>query len=101
MVFDFQIQFVKVLPALQILCAVDCTRNERLPCPELCPSDYYKLMHQCWAYKPEDRPTFSEILEQLNDISPQSVLTVAVCDDGVIDHLQYATKEVIVVLDKQ
>lgn len=89
------------LTGTEILSAVDYPRNERLSSPQLCPADYYRLMHQCWAYKPEERPTFSDILKQLNDISPQSLITVAVCNDGVVDHLQYIKNEVIVVLDKQ
>ena len=26
--------------------------------PESCPDHIYELMHRCWEYKPEDRPTF-------------------------------------------
>jgi len=33
----------------------------RLPRPERCPDDIYKLMRKCWEKREEDRPTFSEI----------------------------------------
>ncbi|PAA89541.1 hypothetical protein BOX15_Mlig008106g2 [Macrostomum lignano] len=33
----------------------------RLPQPQLAASDLYNLMQQCWAYKPEDRPSFDRL----------------------------------------
>ncbi|XP_010220674.1 PREDICTED: LOW QUALITY PROTEIN: activated CDC42 kinase 1-like [Tinamus guttatus] len=41
----------------QILHKID-KEGERLPRPEDCPQDVYNVMLQCWAHKPEDRPTF-------------------------------------------
>lgn len=37
----------------------------RPPIPEFTPERYSKLMVQCWADSPDDRPPFSEILERL------------------------------------
>ncbi|KAI8122408.1 Tyrosine-protein kinase shark [Lucilia cuprina] len=32
--------------------------GQRLPQPHLCPDHIYKIMQNCWNYKPKDRPTF-------------------------------------------
>ncbi|KAM7345659.1 SH2 ankyrin repeat kinase [Cochliomyia hominivorax] len=32
--------------------------GRRLPQPQLCPLHIYKIMQNCWNYKPKDRPTF-------------------------------------------
>uniref|UniRef100_A0A915BF35 non-specific protein-tyrosine kinase n=1 Tax=Parascaris univalens TaxID=6257 RepID=A0A915BF35_PARUN len=84
----------------QILSAIDYPRMQRLECPDACPADIYKLMLQCWAHKPEERPSFADIVRQLPDIFPQAVITVCTCQDAVLDHLQFAKNELIVVLDK-
>ncbi|MFH4981544.1 hypothetical protein AB6A40_008253 [Gnathostoma spinigerum] len=84
----------------EILQAVDYPRHQRLECPDACPADIYALMMQCWAHEPEERPTFSDILAVLNDLTPQWLITVSSCHDGVLDHLQYMKKEEIVVLDR-
>jgi hypothetical protein len=36
-------------------------RGDRLKRPTGCPSDVYKVMEQCWAYKPEDRPSVARL----------------------------------------
>ncbi|CAG0920209.1 unnamed protein product [Notodromas monacha] len=36
-------------------------RGDRLEKPARCPSDVYKIMENCWAYRPEDRPTFERL----------------------------------------
>ncbi|XP_048646184.1 tyrosine-protein kinase Fes/Fps isoform X2 [Marmota marmota marmota] len=40
----------------------------RLPCPELCPDAVFRLMEQCWAYEPGQRPSFSIIYQELQSI---------------------------------
>ncbi|KAM5291527.1 tyrosine-protein kinase Fes/Fps [Glossophaga mutica] len=40
----------------------------RLPCPELCPDAVCRLMEQCWAYEPGQRPSFSTICQELQSI---------------------------------
>lgn len=40
----------------------------RLPQPADCPSELYKLLKQCWQLKPQNRPSFQEILKQLEKI---------------------------------
>lgn len=46
----------------QILHKID-KEGERLPKPEDCPQDIYNVMLQCWAQKPDDRPTFVALRE--------------------------------------
>ncbi|KAL4233201.1 hypothetical protein ACF0H5_007885 [Mactra antiquata] len=37
----------------------------RLDKHECCPDDFYHLMCKCWSFEPEDRPSFSFLLQQL------------------------------------
>lgn len=56
----------------QILHKID-VEGERLPKPDLCPSEIFQLMSQCWAHKPADRPSFSVLKEFLCEVRPMSV----------------------------
>ncbi|KAG7215725.1 hypothetical protein INR49_022082 [Caranx melampygus] len=40
----------------------------RLPKPQLCPPTIYTLLTRCWEYKPQDRPSFSQLVCSLSDI---------------------------------
>ncbi|XP_065184091.1 focal adhesion kinase 1-like isoform X1 [Sycon ciliatum] len=42
--------------------------GERLPLPNGCPPMLYKLMTECWAYEPNERPTFQELRTRMNDL---------------------------------
>lgn len=53
--------------APQILHKID-KEGERLPRPEDCPQDVYNVMLQCWAHKPEDRPTFVALRDFLVEV---------------------------------
>jgi hypothetical protein len=33
--------------------------------PAYCPPEYAELMQECWAARPDDRPSFEEILKRL------------------------------------
>uniref|UniRef100_A0A1I7VZ39 non-specific protein-tyrosine kinase n=1 Tax=Loa loa TaxID=7209 RepID=A0A1I7VZ39_LOALO len=88
------------LTGAQILAAIDYPNLQRLECPDACPIEFYNLMMQCWAHKPEERPSFADIVRQLPEIMPQCLVTVTSCCDGIIDHLQYSKNETIVVLDR-
>ena len=48
------------------------TRN-RMSRPENCPERLYELMFRCWEYRPDDRPTFIALVEELlrYDIGPE------------------------------
>jgi hypothetical protein len=46
-----------------------CVKGHRPPIPEDCPETLRVLITQCWAPKPEDRPTFSQVLPQFDKIS--------------------------------
>uniref|UniRef100_A0A7N4V4I5 Tyrosine-protein kinase n=1 Tax=Sarcophilus harrisii TaxID=9305 RepID=A0A7N4V4I5_SARHA len=43
-------------------------KGGRLPCPDLCPDAVFRLMEQCWAYDPGQRPNFSAIHQELQAI---------------------------------
>lgn len=38
-------------------------KGERLQKPEKCPDYVYLVIKSCWAYEPENRPTFSELID--------------------------------------
>lgn len=38
----------------------------RLPKPDDCPEEIYKLMLRCWMLNPKDRPNFSDIYQELS-----------------------------------
>ncbi|KAG8143009.1 hypothetical protein E2320_000290, partial [Naja naja] len=42
-------------------------RGYRMPQPDNCPEELYKLMLQCWKDKPEQRPTFEFLKGVLED----------------------------------
>ncbi|XP_069822619.1 macrophage-stimulating protein receptor [Dendropsophus ebraccatus] len=44
-------------------------RGRRLPQPEYCPDPLYTLMLQCWSPHPEERPTFSQLVSEMEVIS--------------------------------
>ncbi|CAF4578989.1 unnamed protein product [Rotaria sp. Silwood2] len=44
------------------------TNRYSLPIPSTCPEEFSQLMKDCWQLAPQDRPTFSELCEQINKI---------------------------------
>ncbi|XP_077133277.1 macrophage-stimulating protein receptor isoform X1 [Ranitomeya variabilis] len=44
-------------------------RGRRLPQPEYCPDPLYSLMLQCWSPHPEERPTFSQLVSEMEVVS--------------------------------
>ncbi|XP_056404325.1 tyrosine-protein kinase Srms-like [Hyla sarda] len=44
------------------------TQGYRLPQPQGCPNEMYKLMLLCWMDKPQDRPSFQELVEKFTNI---------------------------------
>ncbi|CAL8393463.1 unnamed protein product [Boreogadus saida] len=49
--------------------------NWRLPAPAHCPARVYALIGQCWAYSPEDRPSFSSLSDQIHSIAQEETLS--------------------------
>ncbi|XP_070268523.1 tyrosine-protein kinase Fer isoform X1 [Myotis yumanensis] len=43
-------------------------RGYRMSAPQYCPDEIFKIMMRCWDYKPENRPTFSELQKELGVI---------------------------------
>ena len=50
-------------------------KGNRMDCPQNCPPEVYEIMKTCWYERPEDRPTFKELLEQLKALPPSAVQT--------------------------
>ncbi|KAM3923619.1 tyrosine-protein kinase Srms [Leptodactylus fuscus] len=44
------------------------SQGYRLPQPQICPMEMYNLMLLCWMDKPQDRPSFQELVEKLTII---------------------------------
>ncbi|XP_051552057.1 tyrosine-protein kinase Fer-like isoform X1 [Myxocyprinus asiaticus] len=40
-------------------------KGYRMSCPQKCPDEVYRIMQQCWEYKPENRPKFADIQKEL------------------------------------
>ena len=47
------------MTADQLMRAVE--QGHRLAKPAGCPDDLYALMHQCWKYEKESRPSFTMV----------------------------------------
>ncbi|KAK6177398.1 hypothetical protein SNE40_015507 [Patella caerulea] len=56
----------------QILQKIDVD-GDRLPEPNYAPSAIYQLMTQCWAAKPQDRPSFILMKDYLCEVQPPEV----------------------------
>ncbi|XP_069830537.1 activated CDC42 kinase 1 isoform X2 [Dendropsophus ebraccatus] len=80
----------------QILHKID-KEGERLPRPEDSPQDIYNVMLQCWAHKPEDRPTFVALRDFLIEAQPTDMR--ALQDFQEPDKLQIQMDDVITVIE--
>ncbi|XP_042284878.1 tyrosine kinase, non-receptor, 2b isoform X4 [Thunnus maccoyii] len=80
----------------QILHKID-KEGERLPKPEDCPQDIYNVMLQCWAQKPDDRPTFVALREFLLETMPTDMCALQDFDEP--DKLQIQVNDVITIIE--
>ncbi|XP_047445588.1 tyrosine kinase, non-receptor, 2b isoform X2 [Mugil cephalus] len=80
----------------QILHKID-KEGERLPKPEDCPQDIYNVMLQCWAQKPDDRPTFVALREFLLETMPTDMC--ALQDFEEQDKLLIQINDVITIIE--
>uniref|UniRef100_A0A8B9BUD5 Activated CDC42 kinase 1 n=2 Tax=Anser brachyrhynchus TaxID=132585 RepID=A0A8B9BUD5_9AVES len=80
----------------QILHKID-KEGERLPRPEDCPQDVYNVMLQCWAHKPEDRPTFVALRDFLMEAQPTDMR--ALQDFEEPDKLHIQMNDIITVIE--
>ncbi|KAL2097919.1 hypothetical protein ACEWY4_007126 [Coilia grayii] len=80
----------------QILHKID-KESERLPKPEDCPQDIYNVMLQCWAQKPDDRPTFVALREFLVETMPTDMRALQDFDEP--DKLQIQMDDVITIIE--
>ncbi|XP_054452357.1 tyrosine kinase, non-receptor, 2b isoform X2 [Anoplopoma fimbria] len=80
----------------QILHKID-KEGERLPKPEDCPQDIYHVVLQCWAQKPDDRPTFVALREFLLETMPTDMCALQDFDEP--DKLQIQVNDVITIIE--
>ncbi|XP_056148644.1 tyrosine kinase, non-receptor, 2b isoform X2 [Lampris incognitus] len=80
----------------QILHKID-KEGERLPKPEDCPQDIFNVMLQCWAQKPDDRPTFVALREFLLETMPTDMCALQDFDEP--DKLQIQVNDVITIIE--
>ncbi|KAM4042825.1 activated CDC42 kinase 1 isoform 2-T2 [Anomaloglossus baeobatrachus] len=80
----------------QILHKID-KEGERLARPEDSPQDIYNVMLQCWAHKPEDRPTFVALRDFLIEAQPTDMR--ALQDFQEPDKLNIQMNDVITVIE--
>uniref|UniRef100_A0A3B4DWY1 Activated CDC42 kinase 1 n=1 Tax=Pygocentrus nattereri TaxID=42514 RepID=A0A3B4DWY1_PYGNA len=80
----------------QILHKID-KEGERLPKPEDCPQDIYNVMLQCWAQKPDDRPTFMALREFLVETMPTDMRALQDFDEP--DKLHIQMNDVITIIE--
>ncbi|KAM3866060.1 activated CDC42 kinase 1-like [Diretmus argenteus] len=80
----------------QILHKID-KEGERLPKPEDCPQDIYNVMRQCWAQKPDDRPTFVALREFLLETMPTDMCALQDFDEP--DKLLIQVNDVITIIE--
>ncbi|CAG5897066.1 unnamed protein product [Menidia menidia] len=80
----------------QILHKID-KEGERLPKPEDCPQDIYNVMMQCWAQKPDDRPTFVALREFLLETLPTDMCALQDFDE--LDKLHIQVNDVITIIE--
>lgn len=80
----------------QILHKID-KEGERLPKPEDCPQDIYNVMLQCWAQKPDDRPTFVALREFLLETMPTDMCALQDFDEA--DKLHIQVNDVITIIE--
>ncbi|XP_075954473.1 activated CDC42 kinase 1-like isoform X3 [Anarhichas minor] len=85
----------------QILQKID-KEGERLPKPEDCPQDIYHVVLQCWAQKPDDRPTFVALREFLLEVGVFQTMPTdmsALQDFDEPDKLQIQINDVITIIE--
>ena len=54
-------------------------RGERLARPDRCPLDMYEVMLDCWEPTPQDRPTFSVLVQRVETVSACINVHVVTC----------------------
>jgi tyrosine-protein kinase Fer len=43
-------------------------KGYRLPAPDNCPEDIYKMMVSCWQKEPSDRPSFKQLYTSISGL---------------------------------
>lgn len=53
----------------------EVTQGVRLYKPHKAPTNIYKIMYKCWHERPQGRPSFSNLLQSIKDISEETQTT--------------------------
>ena len=72
--------------------------GQRLEQPVHCPRDHYNIMQSTWRHKPDDRPTFAQLVGMLEDARPEQVQVIV--PGGGSGLLLYNVGDVLTVIDK-
>ena len=67
------VPWAHLLSPVQVIYAI-AVRHERLPIPEHCPPLLAELMRSCWALDPDERPSFTTVLDVVRSLQ--------ICDRG-------------------
>merc|ERR1719494_326734 len=59
------------LPAEELLDFLQS--GKRMPCPQHCPVEMYTIMRDCWLEQPDQRPTFTQLVERVGRILEKNV----------------------------
>lgn len=76
-ILEGRLPFYELMNNNDVILAV-CTKKEFLPAPTKrvdYPDQLYELMVSCWAYNPEERPSFEDIYARLLSLEPQKKVT--------------------------
>ncbi|XP_034242413.1 activated CDC42 kinase 1 isoform X2 [Thrips palmi] len=86
------------LNGTQILRKID-REGERLHQPDSCPPEIYRLMSQCWAKAPADRPTFAAIREYLSKSLPPIMKAIGRFEE--VGKLTVEPRDSIIIIEGQ
>ena len=64
----FKYRFNNLERYLNHLKEENCNNRPPLSRPEDCPSELFEIMSECWAFDPNERPTFEQLNKELENL---------------------------------
>lgn len=58
------------------------TEGYRLPKPSKCPEEVYHVMMTCWAWQADERPTFTQIIHELEKVLSSTIAILPSTENG-------------------